>query len=514
MRGRLVCLNVLLSRRAYAWGSVAMVLGSPACDAPLRRNADAMTEEEAGGQPEPDAAGEELDATSPGMRDDASSGPADATPGLDAGSSARGLSFGKSSGATWEGTGQWQIEAKLSRAAERTERFELTTSGSASSASDYTLTSSFEIAEGQTAARLMLTIVDDREREARETLMLSVAGEPDASYALHIADDDDERWPTDDMVVEVDAAGAFPGQNLSGLVYAPARGATPAELWMIRNGGPSQLYRLRANGAQWSALSSEGWGQGKTLLFPNGGGAPDGEGITWADDGSPIMYVVSERDGIGASAPTVLSYDTSASAATLTATRAFDLTNDLRALMLGANTGPEALAWVPDSYLTSAGFVDEATGAPYDPARYPNHMGGLFFVGIEQTGGIYTYALDHTSGGATRVASIVSGQSGTMALEFDRDSNYLWAWCDDTCGNRASILRVEDNPSSPKKGRFGVRRSIARPSSLPDANHEGMTIAPASECSGNKKAVYWVEDGPDDHVLRRGTLPCGGFLDR
>jgi hypothetical protein len=167
---------------------------------------------------------------------------------------------------------------------------------------------------------------------------------------------------------------------------------------------------------------------------------------------------------------------------------------------------------VPDSYLTSAGFLDEATGKAYDPAHYANHAGGLFFIGIEQTGGIYAYALDHVAGTFTRVASIESGQPALMALEFDRDVNYLWAWCDDTCGNQATILRVEDNPASPRKGRFGVRRHVQRPSGLPNVNNEGMALGPASECQGDKKSVFWVEDGTDDHVLRRGSLTCAAFL--
>jgi hypothetical protein len=168
---------------------------------------------------------------------------------------------------------------------------------------------------------------------------------------------------------------------------------------------------------------------------------------------------------------------------------------------------------VPDSYLVSAHFRDEAKAAAYQPDQYPNHGGGLFLVGIEETGGIYAYALDHASGKLARVAQIESGHPGVMALEFDRDTSYLWAWCDDTCGNQATILRVEDNPAAPRAGRFGVRRRLQRPAGLPNLNHEGMSLAPASECSDGKKSVFWVEDGSDDHVLRRGSVPCGAFLD-
>jgi hypothetical protein len=443
------------------------------------------------------------DASAPG------NGSADA-----AGAREPGASFAAASATTWEGTGEWRVELKLAEPAERALHYELSTSGNAQSGADYKLPSVLDIAPGASAVTLAIMIVNDSDKEGYEQLVVTVKGSaPALSYTLGIADDDEDRWPTSDAVSEVDAARAFPGANLSGLVYAPARAGHPADLWMVRNGGPSQLYRLRQNGSSFSPLTSDNWGSGKTLLFPNGAGAPDAEGITMADWGSPLLYAVSERDGNGPSAPAVLAFDTGASGTMLSATRSWDLSADLSMLMLMPNMGPEALAWVPNSYLTSAGFFDEARNEPYDPKRYPNHADGLFFVGIEQTGGIYAFALDHMSGAATRVATIASGQSSVEALEFDRDTNYLWAWCDDTCGNHATVLRIEENPASSKKGRFGVRRGLNRPATLPNLNYEGMTIAPSSECSDDKKAVYWVEDGTSDHILRRGSVPCGAFLD-
>lgn len=418
--------------------------------------------------------------------------------------------FAQAMAATWEGTGTWSVEVVLPAAEAAPRKLKLTASGTAQQGSDYQWSGELEVPANQRSARATIMIVDDRERESVETLTLAIADSA-ARYTLSIADDDDDRWPTDDVVRTVDAADAFPGANLSGLAYQRDPNGGAPVLWMVRN-GPSQLYRLVPSGEQWTNTATAEWSKGKTLVFPNGGGAPDSEGLSFAEPNSSLIYVVSERDGAGASAPTILAYDTGAAGGTLTATKAWNVTNDLRALMLEANTGPEAITWVPDSYLTAAGFYDESTNKAYDPAHYANHGAGLFLIGIEQTGGIYAYALDHTSGAATRVASIESGQKALMALEFDRDLNYLWAWCDDTCQNHATILRIEENPSSARKGRFQVRRHLTRPSSLDNVNNEGMTFAPVADCSSDKRAIFWVEDGSATHVLRRGTIPCGAFL--
>jgi hypothetical protein len=95
-----------------------------------------------------------------------------------------------------------------------------------------------------------------------------------------------------------------------------------------------------------------------------------------------------------------------------------------------------------------------------------------------------------------------------MGLEFDRDTGYLWAICDDTCGNLANVL-TPDTTSSPFTGRFLVRRTFQRPASLPNANNEGFAIAPNSECASGLKSVFWSDDNnTSGHSLRRGTIPC------
>jgi hypothetical protein len=480
--------------------------------------ADAATQNEAGSAGEPAAAAEAgTEAGRPAAGEqvrDAAAGDAASTAASDAATvMSLGPTFRTHQGTTWEGTGTWSVEIELAEPAPRALAVSLVTSGTAEAMRDFQLRQQHASDSRRQPLGARLDPHRGRPgREESETLVLRLtASEPAESYELRISDDDDERWPDDTAVRVIDAEDMFSGENFSGLAYQPAASGGAA-LWMVRN-SPSTLYRLvEANGV-FTPATSGGWGQGKTLVYPGGSGAPDAEDLTWAEWGSSIVYVVSERDGSGPSAPSVLAYDTAATGATLRAQKVWDLSTDLRALGLDSNMGPEALTWVPDSYLTSAGFVDQRSGAAYMPARYPNHGSGLFFVGIEQTGGIYVYALDHQSAAATRIAVIDSGQPGMMALAFDRDVNYLWAWCDDRCGNRANVLRVEDNPASPRAGQFVVRRRLQHPASLPDLNHEGMSLGPSAECVASHKSVFWVEDGDDEHVLRRGAIPCGAFLD-
>jgi len=252
--------------------------------------------------------------------------------------------------------------------------------------------------------------------------------------------------------------------------------------------------------------ATDGWAAGKTIHYPNGLGGPDSEGLTRAEDGSPAIYVSTERDNDnnGVSRLAILRFDTSAPGTELTATHEWNITADLPAV--GPNLGLEAITWVPDTSLVGSGFIDETTLAAYDPSRYPNHGAGIFFVGVEANGMIHGYALDHVGGGFTRVASLSSGQPGVMDLGFDRDAGQLWAYCDNTCANKATLLGVSG-------GHFQVRRFFDHPAGLPDSNNEGFTFAPESECVSGRKAFFWSDDSDINmHAIRRGAVNCGSLL--
>jgi hypothetical protein len=318
-------------------------------------------------------------------------------------------------------------------------------------------------------------------------------------------------WPGTDDVVTVDELNFF-GTNLSGLNYQPAAGVDPAVLWAIQN-GPSKLYRLLWNGVTWSADATNDWTVGKLLHYTDGTGAPDSEGLSkaeWTDNG---IYVSTERDNNnnGVSRLSILRFDTTAAGAELTALNDWNVTADLP--VAGPNLGLEAITYVPDTALVAGGFFDEATHAAYDPNNYPNHGTGLFFVGLEANGSVYGYALNHATNGFQRVATFASGQVSIMDLAYDREVGNLWGYCDNTCGNKATVFRLDVTPASPTVGTFQIGRVFDHPSTLPNSNNEGITFAPEAECVGGQKSFFWTDDDAiNGHSIRRGTIPCGTFF--
>ena len=346
-------------------------------------------------------------------------------------------------------------------------------------------------------------------------LMLSVLAFMMTAWAAAAAATVSE-WPGGSAVQTVDASGTF-SSNLSGLAYEASGSATPGVLWAVRN-GPERLYRLVWDGTIWTPDTADGWATGKELRYPNGSIRPDTEGIAFAAGTADGFYVGTERsNAVGAvRRNSILRFDASA-AAPLNATHEWNLTADLPAVG-GPNEGIEGITWIPDSFLTAKGFFDESKGRAYTPADYSDHAGGIFFVGVEATGIIYGYALNHADSSFTRVAEIGSPFLAVMALDFDRELHNLWAVCDDFrnvsgtpgCNGRAAVLEIDTHPGSPTKGQFVVTHVYERPAGMPNLNNEGFTMAPQAECVDNLKPAFWADDNDTGgHSIRAGTVTCG-----
>ncbi|MGX5697955.1 lamin tail domain-containing protein, partial [Agromyces soli] len=337
---------------------------------------------------------------------------------------------------------------------------------------------------------------------------------------------DAEAWPGAAEVTVIDQTAMFL-EDSSGLdAQATADGVF---LWAVDN-GTGTFWKLRV-AADGSASFAPGWEEGKRARFQRDAGnpaakGPDTEGITVDADGT--VYLASERDNgnKGVNQNTVLAVDPDAPGPDVVASQEWDLTASLP--QVAANTGIEAVEWVSDASLQGR-LVDQNTGSGYDPADYPGHGDGLFFVALEDNGFAYAYALG-ADGSIDQVAAIDPGMGGAMALDYDTVLGELWVVCDNGCDGRAA--RIAFTGGEP------VIRHFARPAGMPNTNNEGFAtapavlstpvadasaaVAPAARASAAPAALaaeaslaaattvrpaWWFEDGVAAGALRAGTLP-------
>jgi hypothetical protein len=305
------------------------------------------------------------------------------------------------------------------------------------------------------------------------------------------------------------------GRDISGLVFDPTN---PGVLWAVKN--KSWVFKLTKQGGIWSPAS--GWEGGKQIRFPSGLGEPDSEGITVGPDGA--LYVTTERDNSNNqfALNSILRLDPNAVGSTLTATAQWDLTAEFPELVViggdktKANLGFEGVTFVPDSYLTANGFVDQRTHAAYRPSTYPLHGSGLYFAALENDGKLYAYALN-SDGSYARVAVVDTGLGHVMDVQYDSDAKRIWALCDNTCSVTSVVLRIDE------AGALASERVYARPVDLPANNIEGFAIAASSTCVNGVKEVVWGDDGiygsgtggaSEGHALYSGTVSCDLRLGR
>ncbi|MEE6297320.1 lamin tail domain-containing protein [Georgenia wangjunii] len=271
-------------------------------------------------------------------------------------------------------------------------------------------------------------------------------------------------------------------------------------LWAIDN-GTGTLVKLDVD-ATGAVVPASGWEDGRRVRYAKDAGdpaaaGPDTEGVTVAGDGT--LYVAAERDNAdkGTNWNVVLRVDPAVAGTDLVAVAQWDLTGSLPDV--SANTGIEAVEWVPDTALAGL-LVDAGTGEPYDPADHPGHGDGLFFVAVEDNGGVYAYALGE-DGSATQVAAIDPQLGGVMGLDHDTVRGVLWAMCDDGCDGMHAQITLNGT------GTPDVVH-VEPPATLPNLNHEGFATATADLCVAGVRPAWWFADGEEPAALRTGTLPC------
>ncbi|KAB1639299.1 lamin tail domain-containing protein [Pseudoclavibacter terrae] len=311
-----------------------------------------------------------------------------------------------------------------------------------------------------------------------------------------------EPWPGSPAASPI-ASGVTLAEDMSGLDYQYSpEGST---LWAVEN-GTGGLYRFDV-AADGGVTPAQGWETPKRVRFQADAGQPDAagpdtEGVTFSPGRPDSVFVGAERDNSAKSTNrnTILEVDVrAATGADVVATTEWDLTESLPAVE--ANTGIEAIEWVADSELDGK-LLDENTGTPYDSANYPG-ANGLFFVAVEETAGVYAYAL-FDDGSAARVATLESGLGGVMALDYDESTQTLWGMCDNGCGGTSALFHFGTTDGS---AGYTVTL-IARPAGLPDTNNEGFTIAANETCTNGTRAAYWLEDGVQTDALKQGSIAC------
>jgi hypothetical protein len=299
-----------------------------------------------------------------------------------------------------------------------------------------------------------------------------------------------DPWPAEPIAESVNLTpieGPVPNDfyaDMSGCSWNPVT----RRLWVVKNRGPSKFWAIVEDGAGSFRIDDRDGNRAEWTGFG------DLESITQANLDEDVVYLLIEGD------EHVVSYDVSVYGSET-------LLNDwdLRAyLPLNGDNGSEGLAFVPDSFLSAAGFVD-GTGAPYVSTE---GLGGLMLVGHQNGGGIFAFDLNPTTGGFKFVGEYKTSYTETAALEFDRSTGVLYVW---HSGNFDTLERVS-LASTPVAGQSYRRFVSEKIFDGPDhMNNEGIALMGIEDCVDGTRSLFMATDngGAESlHWYREFTDGC------
>lgn len=316
---------------------------------------------------------------------------------------------------------------------------------------------------------------------------------------------DTVKWPGPVGITFIDKMQMFK-EDSSGLDYHDGA------LWLVDN-GTGTIWKLTLDEAGIPDFAA-GFENGKIVKFKKDKGVnapgPDAEGITLDKEG--MVYIASERDNAakGTNLNMILQVNPNEDTKELVAMREWNITDHIdqarqaRGVVyyqVGSNQGIEAVEWIPNSVLEGKLF-DANTGAPYKSSDYSSVNGGLFFVGLEEDGFIYVFALSEDEK-AVLVTQIDTKMGMVMGLNYDDLTDDLWAQADN--GRENTLARIKLNASA------NVDITYYNPPQEldPSKNNEGFAIASINV--NGLRPVYWVEDGITVNSLKMGFIDTYEF---
>lgn len=238
--------------------------------------------------------------------------------------------------------------------------------------------------------------------------------------------------------------------NWSGAFWNP----DTRTLWLACNSG--YFWALVENGSGSFIVATNS--SGTAAKWTPGG---DLEGICQASPAPNRAYLMDENGYIR-------EYDVS-QYGVVHQTLSWNITNQCPEV--GASSGGEGIAFVPDDWLRRQAFCD-SNGVPCVSS---NGMGGLMLVGYQADGFVYAFDLAPVSNSFTFVGRYQTGRSETADLHFDTATGQLYVW-HNTGSNYLEVVELHSDVNGSNRR----LRPLAEYVGPRTGNLEGFTLLPSS----------------------------------
>lgn len=277
-----------------------------------------------------------------------------------------------------------------------------------------------------------------------------------------------QPWPSEswssatNLTSVMDAAGIT---ELSGLHFNPVT---------------NRLYCVQGNGRlrvlQWDTTANTFSQIGNKSIS----GGP--EGITQANLNANEFYTVDENNY------EIRRYTHTSNFSTVSLSKHWNLLAAPSPMEDTGNTGPEGIAFIPDSFLTAIGFISQQTGQLYTSVK---GLGGLFFIAHQDGGYVWVFDVNpDANDDFAFVGKYQTNRSESCDLSFDRSTGLLYI-LHNVNNNRLEVTNLSSLAVSGNQRKFAITNeyTIATPTGNND-NIEGFALAP--KCPSGGAVSAWL----------------------
>lgn len=270
--------------------------------------------------------------------------------------------------------------------------------------------------------------------------------------------------------------------DLSGLHFNPVNN----RLYCVQGDGRLRVLQWNTTANTFSQLAS------KTLS-----GGP--EGITQANLNANEFYVIDENNY------EIKRFTHTANFSTVTLFRHWNLLISPSPMEDTGNTGPEGIVFVPDSFLTSIGFISQQTGLPYTSVK---GLGGLFFVAHQDGGYVWVFDINpNTNDDFAYVGKYKTNRSESCDLAFDRSTGLMYILHNIADNNKIEVTNLASVVIAGER-KFVIENefAVANPGDS-NQNIEGFALTPKCPETGTVSAWLCRDvESNEDVAIQQNVL--------
>jgi hypothetical protein len=273
----------------------------------------------------------------------------------------------------------------------------------------------------------------------------------------------------------------FSIQLMNGQIWPASSWSTATNLTSIMDsGGVTDLSGLHFNPTNNRLYAVQGDGRLRVLQWNTatnsfsqiGNKAIDGgpEGITQANLYANEFYTIDENNY------EIRRYTHSSNFSIVTEFKHWNLLNSPSPMQDTGNIGPEGIVFIPDSFLSSIGFVSQQTGQLYTSVK---GLGGLFFVAHQEEGNVWVFDVNpNTNNDFAYVGKYETNHEESCDLAFDRSTGLLYILHNIVGNNRLEVTNLSTTSNGvARKFVYSKDYLITNPTGNND-NIEGFALTP------------------------------------